>query len=410
VNQVALNPSYVLVLASAIFLLLIPTAVLGSYGILILYYGRKRVHSKKENQAYLQETNEPKVSIVIPTHNEEDVIAAKIKNLLESSYPREKLQIIIVDDSTDSTPDIVRAYHETVPQIELLRFDRRIGYSRSLIAGCQAARGEIIVLSEASSLMDPSTIPLLVSNFEDPTVGVVTGKSTILNLDENLGRLEGSYLRILDFVRDAESEMHSTVYMKGEAAAVRGDLVKDSTDLKDCPGTADTGIAFHVAKIGFRAIYDRRVKFYEYAPSTRKGRVQQKVTRGANLIKILWQFRGMFFRKRYGKFGLIILPMNFAMLTLVPISLLFGALFLCLLTMTNPIASLPIWIVICSVAFAMFLYSRTILPMLLEFEYSLLRAIYEILFLEKTHDMIEKVNSTRRIAGERSLHGLGGAN
>jgi hypothetical protein len=248
--------------------------------------------------------------------------------------------------------------------------------------------------------MDRSAIPLLVSNFRDPTVGVVTGKSIILNLDEGMGRSESAYLKFLDLVRQGESNMHSTAFMKGEAAAVRKDLVRDLEDLNDCPGTADTGIAFHVAKMGYRAIYDSRVKFYEYAPSTRQGRVQQKVTRGANLIKILWKFKFMFFRRKYGKFGWIVLPMDFAMLTLVPVSLFLGVLFLGLLSIVNPIASIPIWTIIMCLLLIGSMYSRTLVSTFFEFEYSLLIAIYEILVTRRVHDMIEKVASTRRIASD----------
>lgn len=391
-----------LVLTTAAFLVAIPITVFGTYGTLLLCY-RKGTCREKHERDDESIKYEPCVSVVLPTHNEEEVIAKRIENLLESTYPREKTEIIVVDDSTDSTPEIVRDYMKKIPQIQLIRSCERIGYSRSLIAGCDAAHGEIVVLSEASSLMDRSAIPLLVNDFRDPRIGVVTGKSIILNLDEEMGRSEAAYLRILDFVRRAESNMHSTVYMKGEAAAVRKDLIRDLRDLDDCPGTADTGIALHVAKMGHRSIYDNRVRFYEYAPSTRRERTHQKTTRAANLIKIIWKFRGMFLRSRYGKLGLVILPMNFLMLTLAPISLFLGLLSLCLLSLVDPGASYPIWVIVGSATLVGLLFSRRIILTLVEFEYSLLKAIYEVVALRRVHDMIEKIGSTRRIGHEQPI-------
>ena len=75
---------------------------------------------------------------------------------------------------------------------------------------------------------------------------------------------------------------------------------------------------------GYRFIFDPNVKFYEYAASTNEGRVKQKTIRGANLIKVLWFFKDMFLKRKYGKFGMITLPFNFAMLAFAPISILIG--------------------------------------------------------------------------------------
>ena len=197
----------------------LPFAIFCFYGTVLLYYGnivlRKRASDHANSIDYA--TYEPTVSVVIPTHNEQDVIAKRIDNLLASNYPKNKLAIIVVDDSTDSTPKIIEEYAKKYPQISLVRFGERMGYSPCLIAGCKAARGEIVVLAEASSLTDANAVRHLVSNFVDSSIGVVTGKDIILNANEKAGRSEGFYLKLLDFVRTAESNMDSTIYMKGEA-------------------------------------------------------------------------------------------------------------------------------------------------------------------------------------------------
>jgi len=371
------------------------------YGLVLLYYDRLGSGKAKEKSEHDgNEAYEPTVSVVIPTHNEEDVIAKRIDNLLASDYPKDKLQIIFVDDSSDSTPKIIEHYANSSTQIRIIRFDERMGYSPCLVAGCRAAQGEVIVLAEASSLMDAKAIRHLVSNFRDPTVGVVTGKDMILNADEGAGQSESFYLRVLDFVRRAESKMDSTIYMKGEAAAVRKEVVLDLRDLEKIPGTADTGIALLARKKGFRAIYDPQVLFFEYAPSTHHERVRQKVTRGANLIKVLWAFRSMFLKPKYGKFGMLTLPINFAMLALVPLLLLGGIIVLTVLTVANPGTYLTIWIIgACVLLFAL-LFWRPVVFTIFEFEYSLLKGLYDIVFLRKSHDKIDKVISTRKFSSQ----------
>jgi cellulose synthase/poly-beta-1,6-N-acetylglucosamine synthase-like glycosyltransferase len=378
-----------------LFCIGVPTAIFGIYGSIILYYNKiKKTHSTQnlgeENIKY-----EPTVSIVVPTHNEKSIISKRIENFLASNYPKEKLEILFVDDSNDSTPEIIREYSKEHTCIHLLRFNERMGYSPSLIAGCNAAKGEIVVFAEASSFLEPDTIHHLVRNFRNPEIGAVTGKDMLLNLNENMGQSENSYLKILDFLRQGESNMDSTVYMKGEAAAVRKALINDLDQL-DAPGTADTAIALFVRSKGFRFIFDPEVKFYEYSPSTREDRVKQKTIRAANLIKVLWSFRALFFKRKFGKFGSIILPFNFAMLALAPVFILFAVISIVALTFFELLPSLIIWAIIASALTIGLMFSRKMVIMFFEFEFSLLKAFYEIVFVRKSHDKIDKVASTRR--------------
>jgi len=377
----------------------LPFAIFCFYGAVLLYYGRialrrrvKDYHTSSVDYA----TYEPTVSVVIPTHNEQDVIAKRLDNLLASDYPKDKLGIIVVDDSTDSTPKIIEEYVKKYSQISLIRFDERMGYSPCLIAGCKAAQGEIVVLAEASSLMDADAIRRLVSNFVDPSIGVVTGRAIILNANEKAGRSEDFYAKLYDFLRNAESNMDSTIYMKGEAAAVRRDVFSDLKELETCPGTADTGIAILARKRGFRSISDPRVQFFEYAPSTHRERIHQKVTRGANLMKVLWEFRSMFLNPAYGKFGIITLPISFMMLAIFPLMLLAGVAVFAVLTIASPITYLPIWIVGIVLLIVALIFCRPAVYAIVESEYSLLKGLYDTVILKKSHDKIEKVMSTRR--------------
>jgi cellulose synthase/poly-beta-1,6-N-acetylglucosamine synthase-like glycosyltransferase len=387
-NEIAIFLESLVILFFGLLLL-----IFGTYGTIILYYNKaKKNHS---NRVSASTQYEPTVSLVIPTHNEASIISKRIGNLLDTKYPKEKLEIIFVDDSNDCTWEIIEQYSKKEPLIHLLRFNQRMGYSPSLVAGCKAAKGEIVVFAEASSFLERDTLYHLVKNFRDPKIGAVTGKGILLNLDENMGQSENSYLKILDFLRQGESNMDSTVYMKGEAAAVRKELITD-IDKLDAPGTADTAIALFVRRKGFRFVFDPEVKFYEYAPSTREDRIKQKTIRAANLIKVIWSLRDLFFRREYGKFGSIILPFNFAMLAFVPLTILLAAISLAALAFFEPVLSLTVWAIILAFFIIGLIVSRKIVVTFFEFEYSLLKALCEILFLRKSHDKIEKVVSTRR--------------
>ncbi len=296
----------------------IPFFVFGTYGLILFYYRHNR---RLNGDSYNADTFEPMVSVVTPTHNESSIMHKKIENLLATKYPKDKLEIIFVDDSNDSTPDIIRDYIEKNPNIRLISFGERMGYSPSMLAGVKASIGEIIVLSDAGSFHDADTIGNLVKHFRDPKVGAVTGKDVILNDNEAVGSSEVLYMKFLDFVRKAETNMDSTFYFKGEASAARKSLI---SDFEGCSATFDTATALFIRQKGYKTIFDSDAKFYEYAPETRDERIKQKTIRAANWIKILFQFKGMAFRNRYGKFGLLTMPANFGMLLVTPIAILAG--------------------------------------------------------------------------------------
>jgi len=368
--------------------------IFGLYGGITLYYGKlKKNRLEGTNERNEKLRFEPFVSVIVPSHNEEMIISKKIENLLGSSYPREKLEIIFVDDSCDSTPDIIKEYSKRFPNIRLIGFHKRMGYSPSMVAGCKAAEGEIIVLSDAGSFLDVKAIPNLVAHFKNPNVGVVTGKDVILNVNEEVGKSEGLYQKIYNFLRTAENNMDSTFYIKGEATAVRKDLIKD---LEMCSETFDTVVGLVARKKGYKAVYDPDAKFYEYAPLTHSGRIKQKAIRAANLIKVLFRHRHMMFRREYGKYGSIILPMNFAMLTIVPVSIFVGFILLTMLTFFDLGFSVVIWSILGVIFLFSLIFSRHLLLTFFEFEYSLLKALYQTLFTRTAHDKIEKVVSTRR--------------
>jgi cellulose synthase/poly-beta-1,6-N-acetylglucosamine synthase-like glycosyltransferase len=373
----------------------IPAATIAFYGVAILVYFNKNP-KKACNNIDLVNTDrnnfDPFVSIVVATHNEEVIISKKIDNLLSSDYPADKIEIIFADDSDDSTPQIILKAAKKLPNIRLLRFNERIGYSPSMLAGCKAAVGEIIILNDAGSFMDPHAISKIVCRFQDPKIGVVTGTGDMLNVNEETGKSENLYLRLINILRISESNMDSTFRIQGETTGVRKILLEDI----EANETFDTTSGLHARKKGYKVIFDPEVRFSEYAPKTRSDSIKQKTIRAANLISVLWRFRSMFFKRKYGKYGSLILPFNFAFVTIFPIFILFWFLSLSALTFLDVEFFVYVWGILGIVFLFLLVFSRRLLLTFLQFEYSLIKAIFQVVFVRKSHDKIDVINSTRR--------------
>jgi len=263
-----------------------------------------------------------------------------------------------------------------------------------MIAGVKAAKGEITVLGDAGSFLDAQSLKRMVVHFKDPTIGAVSGNDVILNTDEQVGKSESLYQRGYNFIRTAEMKMDSTFYIKGEATAVRSHLIQD---FDRCFETFDTAVGLFIRQKGFKTVYDPQVKFYEYSASTRSDRVKQKTIRATNLIRVLFRFKGMMFKRQYGKFGTVILPMNFAMLAIAPAAILVGFVLLFPLALFNFTFSAVIWALIAVLAVGSLVVSKSLLSTFLDLEYSLMKAIYKIIVTRTSQDKIETVASTRRV-------------
>jgi len=133
---------------------------------LVIY---KRVGKEVKNEEYF-----PTVSLMIAAYNEEASIEAKILNSLKLDYPKEKLNIIVVSDaSSDNTDNIVKKYESK--GIKLLRVEGRVGKTEARNIAVKKDQSEIIIFSDATTDYEVDSIKLLIRNFNDSKVGMVSG-------------------------------------------------------------------------------------------------------------------------------------------------------------------------------------------------------------------------------------------
>src|SRR5258708_2341069 len=117
----------------------------------------------------------PKVSIIIAARNEEAKIAAKLVDCANLDYPPERLGILIVsDNSTDRTEEIVKDFATRDARVRLLAGHGVLGKSGAQNLAVQSASGEMLFFTDADTRTRPDTLKLLMENFVDPRVGLVT--------------------------------------------------------------------------------------------------------------------------------------------------------------------------------------------------------------------------------------------
>jgi cellulose synthase/poly-beta-1,6-N-acetylglucosamine synthase-like glycosyltransferase len=260
--------------------------------------------------------NLPMVSILIPVYNEELSIKSRIENILESKYPRNKLEIIVIDSgSDDKTRLIVESYFAGV--VALITEKLRRGKASAINLGLQACKGDIIILTDGTTLYDGQTILNLVNSFKDSKIGAVSGFYDVPNKDEShVTASEHKFWMLKDVIRKLESQVHSTSWLSGEGCAVRKGIIckVDENTLAD-----DSNIALQVISKGYKAIVTEKAHFTERSPTEFSDYIRVKSRRAlGGLIETL-RFKSMLFNSKYGYFGTVIFPYRFFVCVLSPI-------------------------------------------------------------------------------------------
>jgi len=130
----------------------------------------------------------PKVTVLIPAHNEEMVIGGLLQRMTELTYPKDKLEVIVIDDSsTDETGEIADEFAKKYDFIKVVhRSNGGAGKPAALNAGIKFSTGEIILTFDADYYPQLDIIEKLVAPFVDPEVGAVQGRVIVANEDESL--------------------------------------------------------------------------------------------------------------------------------------------------------------------------------------------------------------------------------
>lgn len=214
------------------------------------------------------------VSIILPVHNEEKCLAAKLHNCLELEYPRELLEILVVSDhSTDNTERIAEEIVAQDSRIRLLRTSGRAGKSTAQDLAVQEAKGDILFLTDANALLRPDALRLLVSDLADRRVGLVAATVHLSESTNAIGKGQGLYWRYELFLRQAESDLGILSTASGAALAMRRELFRPMEEMygDDCILPLDVRLQ------GFRVVHDPRAVVFDAMPHTIDGELKARI-------------------------------------------------------------------------------------------------------------------------------------
>ncbi len=348
-----------------------------------------------------------RTTVVVPTFNEEATIKKKLENLYAQTYPADLMEIIVIDSaSKDDTVKIVRDFlssHKKL-NIKIIVENERRGKSAAInnAFSCASPQSEIFLMTDVDAILKEDAVEKIVSRFIDPEIGAVCGTQVVLNASESREtQSETTYRHYYAKLRIGESALDSTPIFDGELAAYRADVIR-KMKVKENLNADDSQLANMVRRKGYRSICDPEAIFYEYAPSDWSSKQIQKVRRGQGLSRMFWYNKDMMFKREYGKFGTVILPVNFFMHVISPFLVLFnvvlGLVFFFFFVFQS--GNLVPWVILgvsVILSFDYFLLRRKFLDVawtFFEYQMTLLRGILLFLLGRSQHKW-QKVESIR---------------
>ncbi len=222
----------------------------------------------------------PRVSVLIPAHNEEPVIGNLLDRMTELTYPKDKLEVIVIDDgSSDATGQIADDYSKNFSFIKVVhRSNGGGGKPAALNEGVKFATGEIILTFDADYYPQIDIVEKLVAPFIDPDVGAVQGRVTVLNEEDSIVSKIVTLERIGGYRVDQEArdKLAFIPQYGGTVGGFRKDVLMKLGGWDGSMLTEDTDLTIRLVLHGYHIRYVNDAEAYEEAVKSWKAYWNQR--------------------------------------------------------------------------------------------------------------------------------------
>ncbi|MBI2663980.1 glycosyltransferase family 2 protein [Candidatus Woesearchaeota archaeon] len=208
---------------------------------------------------------EPKISIVIPAHNEAKNIGKCLEAVFASNYPPAKMEVIVVDDgSTDNTATAAKRYNE----VKLLKQLHK-GKAEALTLGAKAAKHAFILALDADTMMETDCVKEAVKPFADKKIGATSGVFRVKNSHSILGMFQNVEYYYHNIIRTSFSQVFGHgVWFFGAMSCYRKEVLQEIGWFKQDTLTEDMDISLEIRRAGYKTFSVRQAVSATIVPET----------------------------------------------------------------------------------------------------------------------------------------------
>ena len=275
---------------------------------ILLTYVEHRPAMKRENTRNSSKpAYYPSVSIIVPCWNEEFTIGGTLHSLLNLNYPKNKLEIIAIDDgSTDGTWDALQKF-TTYPQIKVFHKENG-GKHTALNFGLTQSQSELVGCLDADSFVHKDALGTIAHYFEDKNTMAVTPSVKIHTPQTILQMIQSVEYGWGIFIRKILSYLGALYVTPGPFSIFRRTVFAEVGNYRHAHNTEDMELAMRMQAHHMKIANAHNAVVYTVAPRTLPKLITQRVRWTYGFIKNVIDYKFIFFRKQYGNLGIFILP------------------------------------------------------------------------------------------------------
>jgi cellulose synthase/poly-beta-1,6-N-acetylglucosamine synthase-like glycosyltransferase len=282
------------------------TIYVSVFYILLLLSRKREILKEKQPVGKL-----PRVSFIIPAYNEEKNIAKTMGSVLDLDYPKDKLQVIVVNDgSTDGTSQVARRYAAQRRAGErIVILDKPNGGRASAKnAGLRVAKGEFVATLDGDSFVERDGLRKMIAEFNDPNVAAASSVMRVAKPKSLLERLQAiEYIAAGSFLRLILAPVDCVTILPGPFSIYRRRVFEELGGFDEGNLTEDQEMALRMQRFHYKISSSRDAFVYTVPPKTLPALVKQRVRWNTGIVANLFKYRHLM-GFSYGDLGFFVMP------------------------------------------------------------------------------------------------------
>lgn len=282
-----------------------------------LYLGSLFLMIHHRNKAMLIEERVakkfPTISVLVPAYNEEDIIADTVNAVLAQDYPKDKLDIIAINDgSKDNT---LREMKKFGNKIQILD-KKNSGKADSLNQALKIAKGELFAVIDADSYPEKKAITNMVAFFEEKDVSAVTSTILVKNRKKMVEYMQAVEYAIIAWGRKLLQFLEGIYVAPGPLSIYKRKQFIEYGGFDSKNLTEDIEATWNILSHNKKVRIDLRSKVYTTVPSKLRDWWKQRLRWNLGGFQTMWKYKSTFFNPKHGMMGLFVVPFFFSQFVL----------------------------------------------------------------------------------------------
>ena len=279
----------------------------------------------------------PKVSIIVPIWNEGSANGERLKktirSLLNCNYPKNKLEIIIVNDgSTDNSLKLAKKYERF--GVKVFSHKKSKGKTGAINTGMKHATGELVAGLDADSFILPDVIDKMVPSFKNKNVMAVIPSIKIYKPKSILQLIQYQEFLSAVFIRHLQAELGAIPLAPGAFTMIRKSFIDKYGGLNPNTMVEDLEMSMRIQSENYLIENVINVNVYTSGVKTLKAFVNQRIRWFLGFIIQIKKYKHLF-SKKYGNLGVFILPVSVAFIILSIIVFVYGMVMIIIILPSN---------------------------------------------------------------------------